>query len=82
MYKTISLIIFLCVVYLTSVGQKLSREEYIEKYSAWAVKEMKRSVVPASITLAQGMLESDNGNSRLDIDANTHFGIKCHSSWT
>ena len=42
---------------------------------------MRRSGVPASITLAQGMLESGYGNSELAKKANNHFGIKCHSSW-
>ncbi|MGC9343344.1 MAG: glucosaminidase domain-containing protein [Bacteroidales bacterium] len=45
------------------------------------MREMLRSGVPASITLAQGMLESDNGNSRLAVKGNNHFGIKCHSDW-
>jgi hypothetical protein len=70
----------------TSFGQKtdskITREEYIEKYSVWAVKGMLESGVPASITLSQGMLESDNGNSPLAVKANNHFGIKCHSEWT
>ncbi len=57
---------------------KMTREEYIRKYAGLAVKEMKRSGIPASITLAQGLLESDNGNSRLAVKGNNHFGIKCH----
>lgn len=51
---------------------------YIERYSRIAVGEMYRSGVPASITLAQGMLESSNGQSELAVRANNHFGIKCH----
>ena len=43
---------------------------------------MKRTGVPASITLAQGMIESDFGRSRLAREGNNHFGIKCHSDWT
>jgi len=58
-----------------------TRNEYIESYKELAIKEMQRSGVPASITLAQGMLESDNGNSRLAREAKNHFGIKCHNSW-
>lgn len=54
---------------------------YIDRYSTLAINEMKRSGVPASITLAQGMIESDYGRSRLAVSANNHFGIKCHSSW-
>ncbi len=54
------------------------REEYIRAYRHLAIREMNRSGIPASITLAQGLLESDNGNSRLARKANNHFGIKCH----
>ena len=61
---------------------KLTVEQYIEKYSALAVEEMYRSHIPASITLAQGILESGNGNSRLATKANNHFGIKCKTTWT
>lgn len=59
----------------------MTPDQYISKYSGMAVKEMKRSGVPASITLSQGMLESGNGNSYLAKDGNNHFGIKCHT-WT
>jgi len=55
---------------------------YIEKYKDLAVSEMKRTGIPASITLAQGMIESDFGRSRLAREANNHFGIKCHDDWT
>ncbi len=61
---------------------KLTPEEYVEKYKEDAVKEMLLHGVPASITLAQGMLESGNGNSALAVYANNHFGIKCHAEWT
>ncbi len=59
-------------------GNKMTREEYILAYKDIAIAEMNRSGIPASITLAQGMIESDNGNSRLAVKANNHFGIKCH----
>ena len=62
-------------------GQKLTRTEYIEKYAETAVREMKATGIPASITLAQGCLESGNGNSTLATQANNHFGIKCHNNW-
>ncbi len=75
-------LIFFIFFTLSLCAQHMTRQEYIEKYKDLAIKEMKRSGVPASITLAQGMLESNNGNSRLAIKANNHFGIKCHSSWT
>lgn len=57
------------------------QEDYIRKYSAAAVREMYRSGVPASITLAQGLLESRYGQSELAVKGNNHFGIKCHD-WT
>ena len=59
-------------------AQKISVNEYIDIYKDMAISEMKRSGIPASITLAQGILESANGNSRLATVANNHFGIKCH----
>ncbi len=55
------------------------QEEYVDRYAAVAVKEMYRSGVPASITLAQGILESNAGQSRLAVKGNNHFGIKCHN---
>jgi LysM repeat protein len=57
------------------------RQEYIRKYKNLAISEMKRAGIPASITLAQGLLESDNGNGTLAQRANNHFGIKCHDNW-
>ncbi len=60
---------------------KVTVEQYLEKYSAIAILEMHRSRIPASITLAQGLLESGNGNSRLALVANNHFGIKCKKDW-
>ena len=60
---------------------KASSEQYILKYKDFAIGEMYRTGVPASITLAQGILESQNGNSRLAHEANNHFGIKCKTGW-
>lgn len=76
-----------CIFTLNSFAQeevkvKITVEQYIEKYSALAIEEMYRSRIPASITLAQGILESGNGNSRLSTEANNHFGIKCKATWT
>lgn len=59
-----------------------SKEEYFKQYQDLAKRQMEKFGVPASIILAQGVLESGNGNSRLAVKANNHFGIKCHSSWT
>ncbi|MBS1756165.1 MAG: glucosaminidase domain-containing protein [Bacteroidetes bacterium] len=63
-------------------AQKMSVQEYIDKYKDLAIEEMQRSGVPASITLAQGILETENGNSDLVKMSNNHFGIKCKSNWT
>ncbi len=61
-----------------SIKTNLSGTDYISKYKELAIKEMDRSGIPASITLAQGMLESGYGNSTLARKSNNHFGIKCH----
>jgi LysM repeat protein len=82
---SISFIVFFISLPIFLIAQssaKMSREEYVEEYKGLAMKEMVRTGVPASITLAQGMLESDNGNSRLAVKANNHFGIKCHNGWS
>ncbi len=79
------LIIILLIGYagVNAFGQnKITRDKYINQYKDISIKEMKKFGIPASITLAQGILESDNGNSTLARKAKNHFGIKCHSSWT
>lgn len=75
----IFLVLFINIVNIKA--QYYSKEDYINKYKKIAVEEMKRSGIPASITLAQGMLESENGNSTLAFKSNNHFGIKCHKNW-
>ena len=57
------------------------QERYISRYASIAVNEMYRTGVPASITLAQGIIESRSGQSALAADGNNHFGIKCHNNW-
>lgn len=59
----------------------MSRSHYIEMYKDEAIYQMKKYKIPASITLAQGILESANGNSELAQKSNNHFGIKCHTDW-
>jgi flagellum-specific peptidoglycan hydrolase FlgJ len=62
--------------------ETITPEGYIEQYKDIAIRKMKEYGIPASITLAQGILESGSGNSRLAREANNHFGIKCHKEWT
>ena len=62
-------------------GGNTPQERYIYRYSDVAVAEMQRTGVPASITLAQGIIESGSGLSTLAVNGNNHFGIKCHKGW-
>lgn len=86
--KKIFSLSFLFVLIASSAAQtqpakeRYSRQDYINMYRGFAVKEMLISKVPASITLSQGILESGDGNSLLAKEANNHFGIKCHKEWT
>ena len=67
-----------------SVGEKSVEDKiklYIKKFAPAAVKNMRFYKIPASITLAQGVLESGHGESTLAKKANNHFGIKCHKGW-
>lgn len=76
-YRIIIILLFISTSVIAQ-RKKLTREDYINTYKELAMKEMQRTGIPASITLAQGMLESGNGNSTLAVKANNHFGIKCH----
>jgi LysM repeat protein len=87
--KNLSRILFIFLLFPANAAlyaqpseRKSTPADYIDKYKDDAVREMQMYKVPASITLAQGMLESDNGNSALAVYANNHFGIKCHKEWT
>ena len=81
MYKIIFAVLF-SIASLTLTAQRISVEEYIAQFKDIAIIEMKRTGVPASITLAQGLLETENGNSELVKKSNNHFGIKCKNTWT
>ena len=80
------LLIFLLFTVFTSNNagnhKRITRQEYIQTYKDWAIKDMKKSGIPASIKLAQAILESGDGNSDLARKSNNHFGIKCHTGWT
>jgi hypothetical protein len=73
---------FIVIFPLFAVAQRITPEEYIQTYKDIAMREMREHKIPASITLAQGLLESGAGNSALAREAKNHFGIKCHKGWT
>lgn len=85
MLKRLSILSLFTLTTLLSFAQpaehKMTSVQYIEQFKDEAIKEMLMNNIPASITLAQGMLESGNGNSDLAVYANNHFGIKCHTGW-
>ncbi len=76
--------LFVSVVSQEATAQNVNKLylDYIEKYAPLAQEQQKLHGVPASITLAQGLLESRAGMSTLASQGNNHFGIKCHSTWT
>ncbi|MBS1510027.1 MAG: glucosaminidase domain-containing protein [Bacteroidetes bacterium] len=74
--------LFLLGAILSGAQTLQTPEQYVAIYKDLAIKEMKRVGVPAAITLAQGLLETENGNSELVKKSNNHFGIKCKSNWT
>lgn len=76
------LIMFFACTSLCAQQLNATYQSYIEQYSSMAIDQMKRHRIPASITLAQGLLESGAGRSYLAVHANNHFGIKVGGSWT
>ncbi len=74
--------LFLLFLMQLSFAQDDSRNVYINRYRDIAISEAERTGVPASIKLAQGILESNAGQSTLAVKAKNHFGIKCHKDWT
>jgi len=82
MFKKLYPIVVLLMLGTSVSAQQLTPQQYIEQYKDVAIREMKRMGVPASITLAQGLLETESGNSSLVKKSNNHFGIKCKSNWT
>jgi LysM repeat protein len=82
MYK-IAFLLSACLIGLRAFAfpSENTRAQYIDMWKEEAIYQMATHGVPASITLAQGILESRDGNSRLAKEGNNHFGIKCHSDW-
>lgn len=76
-----SLVLISCCLAIQAQTRNKQYEDYIKKYRELAVDEMKKYHIPASITLAQGLLESGAGQSTLARKSNNHFGIKCGSDW-
>jgi len=83
MKQTILLILIFCTsIQIGRAQNNKTTIAYIDQFKAIAMKEMKRTGVPASITLAQAIVESNSGESNLAKNHNNHFGIKCKSDWT
>lgn len=80
-YFVTLILILLWNVNVFSQNKSNATLDYIERYKDIAMREMQEYKIPASITLAQGILESGNGNSELAKKSNNHFGIKCHKDW-
>ena len=80
--KAIILFVYGLIVYSSlNASSNLSRKEYVSVYEKIAIQQMNQYKIPASITIAQGILESGSGNSTLAKTGNNHFGIKCHTDW-
>ena len=67
--------------FIRNMGSEERYKWYIRTYSKIAVDQMKKNKIPASIKLAQGLVESGAGGSNLALKSNNHFGIKCHQDW-
>jgi LysM repeat protein len=81
MKKSIATLLLLFLIPTCLMAQNTATLIYIDQYKDIAVKEMKRTGIPASITLAQGIIESNSGQSNLALNFKNHFGIKCKSDW-
>jgi len=83
MFKVVLWLCFVCLANMVFAfgDAEFTRREYIDTWKEEAIYQMALHRIPASITLAQGILESRDGNSRLAKEGNNHFGIKCHSDW-
>ena len=80
--KQLIIAILFFITGTAAAQETLTPEQYVALYKDFAIREMKRMGVPAAITLAQGILETESGNSDLVKKSNNHFGIKCKATWT
>lgn len=78
----ITLLISGMIMLMNSLSAQQTREQYITRYQKIAIEEMRINKIPASIKMAQALLESNNGNSDLATMARNHFGIKCNHGWS
>lgn len=76
--RTVAFVLMTLLSCAIFAQEKITRAKYIEMWKDEAIREMNEFGIPASITLAQGIFESGDGNSVLAREANNHFGIKCH----
>ncbi|TAF54192.1 MAG: hypothetical protein EAZ62_03785, partial [Sphingobacteriia bacterium] len=81
-FKTYIMTLVLAVGGTTVLAQNPTTQAYVAQYKNIAQEEMRRTGVPASITLAQAIVESQSGTSPLVKRSNNHFGIKCKPEWT
>lgn len=77
-YLVIGVVLLFCISVNAQIRWNSAYQTYIDQYKDLAIAEMLKYNIPASITLAQGLLESGAGKSRLAREGNNHFGIKCH----
>lgn len=82
MKKTLIIAFLAAATGLVAQTQNPTYVAYIEQYKQTAIEQEIQHKIPATITLAQGLLESGAGQSKLAVEANNHFGIKCHKDWT
>ncbi len=80
--KTVAIVVALATASSIYAQTRQTRQEYIERYKHIAIEHMEYYGIPASITMAQGILESSSGNSELSKSSNNHFGIKCKTGWS
>ncbi|KQM61648.1 glucosaminidase domain-containing protein [Chryseobacterium sp. Leaf201] len=80
--KRLFTLLSLLVLSKFSAQNWATEDQYIQKFARYAVEEMEKYKIPASITLAQGLLETGGGQSRLALEGKNHFGIKCKEDWT
>ncbi|KUJ54995.1 glucosaminidase domain-containing protein [Chryseobacterium aquaticum] len=80
--KRLFLLVSFLVLSKFSAQTWATEDQYIQKFAQYAVEEMEKYKIPASITLAQGLLETGGGQSRLAQEGKNHFGIKCKEDWT